>query len=77
MESTERFCLEVSMPPFAIAEVRIRAEGGEGELAFRLKAGSEREMLDSAFWSIWNLIICEEVDEVGVLDVTLRAPTFS
>jgi hypothetical protein len=69
----ERFVLEIPKPPFAIAEVRVKADS----LMYTLRAGAGGEMIDSRFWDLWNYILLQDADEVGTFEVVLRGVSFS
>lgn len=71
----DRFVLEIAVPPFLVAEVRIQTE--DGERYFCLCSQSGRDMIDSPFWDLWMFILRQDTDSVELFDVTLRTPTIT
>ncbi|KAJ5385226.1 hypothetical protein N7517_003137 [Penicillium concentricum] len=68
----ERFLHEVPVPPFQVAEVRIKTN--EFLCYWRIRANTGRHMTDTSYWHLWKLILQQDSPIVGPFDVILKVP---
>ncbi|KAI2716083.1 hypothetical protein DTO012A7_3570 [Penicillium roqueforti] len=68
----ERFLHEVPLPPFQVAEVRIKTN--KFPCYWRLSANMGQHMIDTSFWHLWKLILQQDSLAVGPFEVVLKAP---
>ncbi|OQE46610.1 hypothetical protein PENCOP_c001G05009 [Penicillium coprophilum] len=71
----ERFLHGVPVPPFQVAEVRIKTN--EFLYYWRLRANTGRHMIDTSFWHLWKLILQQDSPAVGPFDVIPKVPLHS
>ncbi|KAJ5774521.1 hypothetical protein N7457_009417 [Penicillium paradoxum] len=68
----ERFLHKVQPPPFQVAELRIQSD--RASRYWRLRANTDQDMVNSAFWDLWSSILKCDVPTVGPFAVVLKAP---
>lgn len=69
----DRFVQEIPTPPFFAAEVTVHTE--TGGLYFPICAPPSGEMIDTPFWALWLVVLCQKSDYVRGPRVVLRVPT--
>jgi hypothetical protein len=69
----ERFLHKVPVPPFLVAEVRIKTN--KFPCHWRLRADTGRHMIDTSFWHLWKSILQQDSFNVGPFDVILKVPS--
>ncbi|CAG8012181.1 unnamed protein product [Penicillium nalgiovense] len=69
----ERFLHKVPVPPFQVAEVRIKTN--KFPCYWRLRADTGRHMVDTSFWHLWKSILQQDSFIVGPFDIILKLPS--